>query len=143
MKVAFDLDGTLDRKVLADLCKILLDGGHEVSVITGVFSESGAWQGGESKRLKLSRLGIPFNQYDELEPVAGFNVQHVARLFVLESAPTAAYTTMDRLRDIGLRKGALCERLGVQMFFDDSSIYCEMVPKMSGDTLTLKVGESK
>lgn len=141
MKVAFDLDGTLDRATLRDLCLHLLRTGVEVSIITGVFPEAAGWQDAQAKRAKLNRLGIPFDErheLDDIEPVA----EGIARLYVLNAVPQT-FDRPYRLVDLGLRKGALCERLGAQMIFDDSSTYVEMVPKMSGDTLVLKVGEGK
>jgi hypothetical protein len=132
MRFAFDLDGTLDRKVMRDLAKILLDAGHEVHIITGIFAEAGDWQDVDAKRLKLQRLGIPFTEDGKL--LFGHALLHIL------VAVDVSFSREYRLNDLGLRKGALCEQLGISIFIDDSSTYCEMVPKMSGDTLVLKVG---
>jgi hypothetical protein len=134
MKIGFDLDGTLDRPILANLCKALLAEGHEVHVITGTFSESGAYQAPRAKRAKLMRIGIPFT--DGFTGWAPGNGQ--ALLHVLD-AVDVKFGTEYRLRDLGLRKGALCEEYGVEVFFDDSEVYCEMIPKMSGGTTVLQV----
>src|SRR6266478_1724156 len=104
MKIGFDLDGTLDRPHIAELCRVLLAGSHEVHIITGVFPEALGWQ------------------------------DHKAHLHVLTAMPST-YDRAYRLTDLGLRKGALCEELGITLFLDDSALYCEMIPKMSGNTL--------
>src|SRR5690349_897708 len=115
MKIAFDLDGTLDRKVLAELCRVLLLAEHEVFIITGVFPEAAGWQDGAAKCEKLKRLGIPFTEYKELDPIYPTPSDEVglARLYVLNAVPST-FTRDYRLVDLGLRKGALCERLGAQ-----------------------------
>lgn len=130
MKVAFDLDGTLDRPVLRDLCLALLEGGHEVHIITGTFTEAIGWQDAAAKREKLARLGIPF---DAMHFGPG-----IATLHVLDAVPQT-YSREYRLIDLGLRKGELCERHGVQLVLDDSETYCEMIPKMAGGTQVLHV----
>lgn len=135
MKIAFDLDGTLDKRFLRDLCLTLLDGGHEVHIITGTFTEAIGWQDGAAKRRKLDRLGIPFSTGDTGWPSPD---SRKAILHILDAVPIS-FGQDYRLRDLGLRKGALCEELGVQLLFDDSEGYCEMVPKMSGDTVVLHV----
>jgi len=148
MKIGFDLDGTLDRPAMRALCKHLLRSNQQVYIITGVFPEARGWQDEAAKRAKLERLGIPYYVCEELDLnsdkaiLEGDIHDPVAQLYVLNAVPST-FDRDYRLIDLGLRKGALCERLGVEMFFDDSSTYCEMLPKMSGNTLVLKVGEGK
>jgi hypothetical protein len=132
MKFGFDLDGTLDKPALRDLANILISAGHEVHVITGTFPEAGDWQNADAKMAKMRRLGIPFTQgfYDPLVRVAQLHILY---------AVNQEYPRDYRLADLGLRKGALCETLGLTMIFDDSMTYCEMIPKMAGNTVVLQV----
>lgn len=132
MKVGFDLDGTLDRPALRDLALALLESGHEVHIITGVFPEAENWQDGPAKRAKLFRHRVPFYEWPN-EPREG-----AARLHILTAVPST-FDRDYRLADLGLRKGELCERLGIEMFFDDSDKYCEMIPKMAGAVTVLHV----
>lgn len=131
MIIGFDLDGTLDKPSLAGLCQILLAAGHEVHIITGTFPEAAGWQDAEAKRRKLNRLRISFTEQDVVKMGA-------ARLHVLNAVPST-FDRDYRLADLGLRKGALCEELGIEIFFDDSALYCEMIPKMDGDVTVLQV----
>lgn len=131
MKIGFDLDGTLDVGPIREVALALLKAGWEVHIITGVFKEAGSWQDADAKRTKLNRLGIPFTEYPAL--VAG-----KARLHILE-AVSETYDRAYRLADMGLRKGALCFQLDVELFIDDSDTYCNMIQNMSGDTAVLKV----
>lgn len=139
MIIGFDLDGTLDRPALKELCLALLEAGHEVHVITGVFPEAKDWQDEAAKFRKLQRLGVRFVRRGMEKHYP--DEKHVV-VHILDAVPST-FTREYRLIDLGLRKGALCEELGVTLFFDDSSTYCEMIPKMSGGTLVLKVGEGK
>lgn len=122
MIFAFDLDGTLDRPEVADLARLLLRTGHEVHIITGVFLEAGDWQCDAAKHEKLKRIG----GLDD------------AKVHVLWAMPET-YPRDYRLADLGLRKGALCEKLGVRMLFDDNETYCEMAKKMHGGLAVMKV----
>lgn len=131
MRVGFDLDGVLDIPVMADLLRALIEGGHEVHIITGTFTEATGWQDAAAKREKLHRHGIPF--VSEGMPAAN---APVAVLHILDAVPQS-YDQSYRLRDLGLRKGALCEKLGIKVFIDDSETYCELIPAMSGDTTVL------
>ena len=120
MRVGFDLDGTLDRPAIATLARVLMDDGHEVFIVSGVFDESGEWQGVDAKRRKIKRLGLEraipiFLHADNVRALSG------------EQA-TLAY----RLRTLGLRKGAVCAEEGIELMFDDSADYCAMMPKMCG-----------
>jgi hypothetical protein len=148
MKIGFDLDGTLDRPVLTELCKGLLAAGHEIHIISGVFPEAVGWQDSVAKKRKLARLAIPYDECIVGLPDVVMVSQHsagvvnCAHLHILQAVP-ATFDRDYRLADLGLRKGALCEELGITLFFDDSRLYCEMIPKMSGGTLTLKVGSSE
>lgn len=131
MRIGFDLDGTLDRPALRDLALVLLEAGHEVHIITGVFPEAENWQDAPAKRAKLSRLKIPFTE--------GFlDTREGATLHILTAVPST-FDRDYRLADLGLRKGELCERLGIEMFFDDSDKYVEMIPKMAGAVTVLHV----
>jgi hypothetical protein len=136
MKVAFDLDGTLDKPAVADLARALLYGGHDVHILTGIFLEAGEWQSLEAKKEKLGRIGILFETDDDNDGV--FSRFRVAKLHGME-AVDQSYPLEYRLRDLGLRKGALCEKLGIDLFIDDSTMYCEMVPKMNGYVTVLQV----
>lgn len=136
MRIAFDLDGTLDRPAVTELAKALLAARHEVHIITGVFDESGEWQAERAKRDKLTRLGI-FHVMDDLGD-ASYPQQQPAVLHVLHAVPET-FSRDYRLADMGLRKGALCEKLGVTVMIDDSEDYCKMIPKMSGGTTVLRV----
>lgn len=135
MKVGFDLDGTLDKAHLAELARFLLDAGVEVHVITGIFDEAGDWQSEDAKWRKLGRIGLV--QYVKTSPPAIIKDPrlHVHFLHAVSEQHSRDY----RLADLGLRKGALCEELGITIFFDDSEKYMEMMPKMTGDTTLLHV----
>lgn len=132
MRIGFDLDGTLDRPALAELAKSLLADGHEVHIITGVFDEAGDWQNGAAKYVKLVGLGIQCHEYPAVR-------QHGTAMLHVLHAVDVSFGLEYRLRDLGLRKGALCHKFGITMFFDDSETYCEMLPKMSGSTQVLHV----
>ena len=142
MKYAFDLDGTLDRPGVAELCRSLLERGDEVHAITGVFDESGDWQSDVFKAQKLSRQRIPFTRAPEdwykIDLLLKTMAKHTAMLHVLHAVPET-YSREYRLADLGLRKGALCEFLGVGMLFDDSPTYCEMAPRMHGNLIVMHV----
>ena len=143
MKIGFDLDGVLDRPALRDLCLSLLQGQHEVHIITGIFPEAGEWQNMPAKREKMDRLRIPYTAPIMPDPRGGVMLHKHAfpgtvMLHVLDAVPPT-FDRDYRLADLGLRKGALCERLGIEMFFDDSEEYCKMIPKMSGATTVLQV----
>lgn len=139
MKFGFDLDGTLDKKELADLARVLLDAGHEVHVITGVFPDAGDWQSPDAKRAKVLRLGF---SYKEMIPPMNMTEQHglhprKVTLHILNADITLGRE--DRLIGLGLQKGALCETLGIQVFLDDSELYCKMIPSMAGGVSVLRV----
>lgn len=122
LKVAFDLDGTLDIDILRRLALFLAEHGAEIHVITGTFGESGEWQTEAAKRDKLNRLGL-----------SGFATIHVL------SAVAPEFGTEYRLRDLGLRKGALCEKLGINLLFDDSPNFCDVAKRMHGGLTVLQV----
>lgn len=132
MIIGFDLDGTLDIGPIRDLALSLLKAGWTVHIITGVFTEAGQWQDHDAKRSKLKQLGIPFTEDLGTPPVGA------AKLHILDAMPET-YDRAYRLADIGLRKGALCSKLAIDLFIDDSDTYCSMIPNMSGDTAVLKV----
>jgi len=131
MTIGFDLDGTLDNPNILKLCRTLLTAGSDVHIITGLFAESG-WQDAQAKCRKLDRLGIPFTQNNT---VGTAGVARVWMLTAVDESKSLDY----RLRDLGLRKGELCERLGISLFVEDSELYCELIPKFSGGTTILQV----
>lgn len=135
MKIGMDLDGTLDRPHVRDLALALLTAGHEVHIISGTFPEGIGWQDSAAKYAKLARLDIPYTEGP------GPPREKHAHLHIIDAVPST-YDRDYRLADIGLRKGALCESLGIQLFFEDSERYCEMIPKMAGDTVVLQVRPS-
>lgn len=132
MKIAFDLDGVLDKSSLAGLAKTLLAAGHEVHVITGIFDEAGDWQGEKSKLDKLQRHGIAGDAY----PCASLPGRAIVHF--LHAMPES-YGRDYRLADLGLRKGATCERFGIDIVFDDSAHYCDLIPKMDGNVTVVQV----
>jgi hypothetical protein len=137
MKIGFDLDGTLDKPAIALLANSLLSAGHEVHIITGIFIESGDWQSKQAKFEKLKRIGIEFVDVDDYWPAkklpGGQAILHC--LFAVDASMGIDY----RLRDLGLRKGALSEKLGLQIFLDDSETYMKMMPLMNGGITLLQV----
>jgi hypothetical protein len=120
--LVFDLDGCLDRPTVSTLANALLNSGHELHVISGCFPLA-SWQDEEAKKKKLARLGLA-----------------ALTLHVIDAIPVTAIHDLNYvLRDLGLRKGALCEELGIELFIDDSETYCSMIPRMSGGTTVLHV----
>jgi hypothetical protein len=138
MKIGFDLDGTLDRPVLRDLCVALLQAGHEIHIISGVFPDATGWQDGPAKHEKLARLGIPVREWGRSTAQEMAQKGPYAYLHVLNALPST-FDRNYRLIDLGLRKGEICERLGITLFVEDSALYAEMLPKMSGGTLVLLI----
>jgi hypothetical protein len=138
MKIGVDLDGTLDRPAILEVVKALLVAGIETHIITGVFPEAIGWQDAAAKRKKMERLGVPFIEQRGGRHVLVTPEPGVVVLHILDAVPST-FDRDYRLADLGLRKGALCEELGIGLFIDDSSLYCEMVPKMSGATTVLQV----
>jgi hypothetical protein len=142
VRIGFDLDGTLDRPAVLEFAKILLAAGVELHVITGVFPEAIGWQDASAKRKKMERLGLKFVEqrtfgrrgYTEGAPPGAGQVT----LHVLDAVPST-FDRDYRLSDLGLRKGALCEELGITLFIEDSTLYAEMIPKMSGGTTVLLI----
>lgn len=127
MKVGFDLDGTLDRPAMLHLAMALLESGHEVYVISGYFGESVAWQGRASKIDKLCRMGLMKR--------TGIGVAPVVGMLVLEVLTAVSHEDFDRdyrLVDLAMRKGEYIERMGIELMFDDSELYCKMMPNMCG-----------
>ena len=133
MTIGFDLDGTLDHPALAELAKSLIGSGHDVHIITGCFPEAGEWQGHEAKQEKLDLLGIPFSiSQDTIEP-------KTATLHILDAVDYKKFPTDYRLRDLGLRKGALCFELGIEIYIDNSEDFCKTVPSMNAGVAVLQV----
>lgn len=121
MRVGFDLDGVLDHPAMADLYNTLAEQGHDVYVITGVFPEAD-WQLAEEKWEKLDRNGL-------CKPTE----------FIILTAVGPEFPLEYRLRDLGLRKGNECEKHEIDIFFDDSELYCETIPKMCGRVKVVQV----
>jgi hypothetical protein len=110
-----------DRPTILTLARALLGSGHEVHVISGCFPHAD-WQDRNAKIKKMARLGFD------------------APIHVIDAIPVTAVHDLNYvLRDLGLRKGALCEELGIELFIDDSETYCSMIPRMSGGTTVLHV----
>jgi HEAT repeat protein len=126
MKIAFDLDGTLDRPVLRDLALTLLQAGQEVHIISGLFLEAGDWQDEQAKCEKLVRLGLA----QPGAAVGKYLLPENLHLTILEAVSHEKFDRAYRLADLGLRKGAYIEKHGIEIMFDDSEGYIEMMPKM-------------
>jgi len=126
MKIGFDLDGCLDRERVLWLAKELWHRGHEIHVISGIFTESGTWQSEDSKKAKVMKLWTALSGWPSM-----------VTLHVINSSP--GIPREDRLVDIGLQKGALCQRLGIAMMFDDSDTYTKVMKAMAGDLIVCHV----
>lgn len=128
MRFGFDLDGTLDRPAVRALAHALRDYGHEIHIISGCFTEAGEWQDHQAKHKKLARLG--FGTINEFPPswcgLAGVHVH------ILDAVSHKEFDRDYRLVDLALRKGSLVEKLGIEMMFDDSELYCKHMPSMCG-----------
>jgi hypothetical protein len=138
MKFAFDLDGTLDKPALASLANVLLKAGHEVHIFSGVFLEAGEWQSAASKFAKLKRLGIETNFVENAKHYPVGTYGNYAILHCL-NAVDPSFGRDYRLADLGLRKGALSDKLRIDVIFDDSEIYVKMIPAMNGRVTVLHV----
>jgi tagatose-1,6-bisphosphate aldolase len=102
MKYGFDLDGTLDRPVIRDLCNILFDAGHEIYVITGGIADTGEWTE-EARKEKLLKIGAKYTKIIRcLKP----------------SFP-----------EIAEEKDRMCKELSIDLFFDDMPVYIDAVKK--------------
>lgn len=143
IRIGFDLDGTLDKPALAVLARVLMQNpAVEVHIITGIFAEAGEWQSVAAKLRKLERLGISVKR-----PLGDSSLGCVTELH--GNAPYAILHTLVavapemgldyRLRDLGLRKAALTEELGISVFLDDSKTYCDIMPAMNGGLTILQV----
>ncbi len=132
MTIGFDLDGTLDHPALASLAKSLINSGHDVHIITGCFLEAGDWQGHNAKADKLSSLQIPFSFPEDVE-------EKTATLHILDAVDYKKFPTDYRLRDLGLRKGALCFELGIEIYIDNSEDFCKTIPSMDAGVAVLQV----
>ena len=130
MRVGFDLDGTLDRPAVRDLALALLKGGHQVYVITGCFLEAGPWQDEDAKFVKLARLGLIKATLDD--GYEGYDVPENLHVMVLPAVDHKEFDRDYRLADLGLRKGAYISQMGIEVMFDDSELYCKMMPSMCG-----------
>jgi hypothetical protein len=98
MKIAFDLDGTLDHPELTRLCNLLYDAGAEIHIITaGAIGEAGYEASVERKQAKLLALGVSYHQL------------HVV--------------TGETFEEAGQEKAAKCEYYGIDVVIDDSSSF--------------------
>ena len=128
MRVGFDLDGTLDRFAVRDLALALLAAGHEVHIVSGCFLEAGDWQDETAKLEKLVRLGLA-----QVGPTFGkFKFSENLRIMILEAVSHIEFDRDYRLADLGLRKGAYLEKNGISLMFDDSELYCKLMPAYCG-----------
>lgn len=121
-KYGFDLDGTLDKPHLVTLANDLICAGHEVHIISGCFLDAD-WQNEEAKQKKLIRLGVDHRA-----------ILHVIHALRVGEGRDLVYV----LRDLGMRKGALVEELGIIAMFDDSQDYINDMKRNCGASL-LKV----
>lgn len=128
MKVGFDLDGTLDRLAMKDLALSLLSAGHEVFIVSGCFGEAGEWQDETAKLEKLVRLGLA-----KVGEVPGqYKLPDRLHIEVLQAVDHKEFSRDYRLADLGLRKGAYLEKNGIGLMFDDSELYCKLMPAYCG-----------
>lgn len=130
MKIGFDLDGTLDKPALRDLALALLAAGHEVFIVSGCFVEAGEWQDETTKLDKLVRLGLAVSGGD-----GKYKLPEGLRIHILEAVSHIDFDRDYRLTDLGLRKGAYIEKNGIELMFDDSELYCKLMPSMCGATI--------
>lgn len=107
MKYAFDLDGTLDRSRVRRLATHLHNAGHELFVLTGAMQDTGMWTAA-ARRQKLDALGLEFIKDD-----------HVHRCFG------------NTLEEIGQRKAAVLNELGIDIIFEDSSTFTREIMQHS------------
>lgn len=128
MKVAFDLDGTLDRPAVLTLCKELLNEGHSVHIVSGMFLESN-WQLANDKLAKLARMGL-IKRSTVLQDAYELPIN--LRVKFIEAVDHAKFDRDYRLADIGLRKGAYLSEQGIDIMFDDSELYCKLMPAYCG-----------
>jgi hypothetical protein len=128
VKIGFDLDGTLDRPALRDLALALLAAGHEVFIVSGCFVEAGEWQDEQAKLEKLVRLGLA----KPGDAPGQFKLPDRLHVEVLNAVDHKQFDRDYRLVDLGLRKGSYIERNGIELMFDDSELYCKMMPSMCG-----------
>jgi len=128
MKIGFDLDGTLDRKPVRDLAQALLSAGHEVYIISGCFLEAGEWQDEQAKLEKLVRFGLAISG----DGPGKFKLADKLHVKVLVAVDHTLFDRDYRLADLGLRKGAYIAEQEIEIMFDDSEIYCKLMPAMCG-----------
>jgi len=126
MRYGFDLDGTLDRAKVLLLMKQLLALGNEIHVISGYFADAGDWQSHETKLEKLnSLLGTK-----ELPPGVSL---HTIYSYASEG------DSQSRRVNIGLQKGIYCQQHGIEIMFDDSETYAQVMKAMAGDLIVCHV----
>jgi hypothetical protein len=121
MRFGFDLDGCLDKPELRELARILFAAGHEIHIITAIFPDAPN-QTHHVKHEKVNRLRIAHT-----------------KLHIVEAMPVTANHGLDYVRrEIGRGKGSLCDKLGIDIMFDDSQLYIDMVNAVS-NTVTAHV----
>jgi hypothetical protein len=98
-----------------------------------MFTEAGAWQDEVAKMEKLVRLGLAREEASTQNENGG-TVKHFKlpeNLFVMILPAVDKSFSLDyRLRDLGLRKGSYIEKNGIEIMFDDSEVYCNIMPAM-------------
>lgn len=134
MIIGFDLDGTLDKRGVRDLAYCLYRNRHTVYIITASFKDA-KWQDKKSRLEKLERLGIQVISIDG-DRIVDDTDELGVHLIILPAQPvTPAKDMAYVLRDIGMRKGALIEELGIELMFDDSHDYILDMKRCCGASL--------
>jgi len=113
MEIAFDVDDTITKNpsLFREFMLSLRTMGAIVYILTG---NDGSMP--RSKRLKqLKKIGI-VNCYDELLIAEGRNVAEVAR-----------------------EKAEICSERQIDIFIDDTELYCQAVREQNPNTIILKV----
>lgn len=120
MRIAFDIDGTLDRFAVATLCSAVLDKPeHKVFFLTGTLGRT------DWGRVRLNRMQQLW--YFKI----GFSVgQEIDNLFIMAGAD---------LDEVAKMKGKFCETHGIDLFIDDNPDYIAQVRLQSPKTVCLRV----
>lgn len=93
---AFDLDGTLDKPWITQLCNDLYDAGHTILIVTGGLADSGEWTV-PAREQRLQQLGV---KYSEIVRVIDPDIQKIGGL-----------------------KGRICAERKAIVLFDDADMY--------------------
>ena len=114
MKIGFDLDGTLDRPVIAQMANMYFDAGFEVHVITVCqLAQAGYITSKADKIKKLEKLGV---RYTKLHLVRG-----------------ATYS------ECGVAKADVINKEGIVLMFDDAPTFVKMITKFAPTCVVLEV----